>query len=282
LTLHEKLAEGRARLTSASFTAAEAAADVDYFARTILDWDGVRLIVEQHAPMPAALEPAFSEWVGRRMQREPAAYIVGNREFWSLDFLVSPAVLIPRPETEFIVDEALNILGTMTAASVADIGTGSGCLAVSIAHAAPHVHVVASDLSAEALEVASANAARHAVSERVRFVHTSYLEGVFDQFDLIVANPPYVRDIDRPALAHDVRHEPDVALFGGHDGLRDVEGVIDTAVSSLKTGGWLLMEFGYGQEDDVRRLIDARSTMRVERIRDDLQGIARTAIIQRQ
>lgn len=282
MTLHEKLAEGRARLISASFNADEAAAEVDYFARTILDWDGVRLIVEQHAPSPAALEPTFSEWVERRMRREPAAYIVGNREFWSLDFLVSPAVLIPRPETEFIVEEALNILGAMTAASVADIGTGSGCIAVSIAHGAPHVHVVASDLSAEALEVASANAARHAVSGRVRFVHTSYLDGVAERFDMIVANPPYVRDIDRPALAHDVRHEPDVALFGGQDGLRDVEGVIDTAVGSLKTGGWLLMEFGYGQEDDVRRLIDARSTMRVERIRDDLQGIARTAIIQRQ
>jgi release factor glutamine methyltransferase len=282
LTLQERLADGRARLTSAGFDAAEAAADVDYFARTILDWDAVRLVVEQHGPAPAALEPTLSEWIERRMRREPAAYIVGNREFWALDFHVTPAVLIPRPETEFIVEEALNIVGGMAEASVADIGTGSGCLAVSIAHHAPHVHIVASDVSGEALEIASKNAARHGVSQRIRFVRTSYLEGVVDEFDLIVANPPYVREIDRRALSLDVRHEPDLALFGGDDGLRDVEGVMDAAVRSLRPGGWLVMEFGYGQEEDVRRLIDVRNTIRLDRVREDLQGIARTAIMQRQ
>ena len=104
------------------------------------------------------------------------------------------------------------------------------------------------------------------------FDHTSV-------FDLIVANPPYVRDSDKSALARDVRHEPDVALFGGPDGLRDVGGVLDAAVAKLKLGGWFVMEFGYGQEDDVRRLVGARASLRVDHIRDDLQGIARTAII---
>ena len=256
--------------------------DVDFFARTILGWDRVKLVTEQGAPEPVALEPTFSDWIERRMRREPAAYIVGSREFWGLDFRVTPAVLIPRPETEFIVEEALAILKPMQQASVADIGTGSGCIAVSIAHDSPHAHVVASDLSGDALDVAAANAARHGVAERVRFVRTSYLDGVFDEFDLIVANPPYVRDVDRPALSRDVRHEPAVALFGGHNGLRDVEGVIIAADRALKPGGWLVMEFGYGQEDDVRGLIEAQGTLRLDRIRDDLQGIARTAIVQRQ
>jgi release factor glutamine methyltransferase len=142
--------------------------------------------------------------------------------------------------------------------------------------------VVASDLSADALQVASANASAHGVASRMTFVCTSYLDDVQGVFDVIVSNPPYVREGDRTALSPDVRHEPEVALFGGADGLRDVAGVLDTAISKLRPGGWFLMEFGYGQEDDVRALVDARPSLRVDRVRDDLQGIARTAIIQRQ
>jgi release factor glutamine methyltransferase len=104
---------------------------------------------------------------------------------------------------------------------------------------------------------------------------------VDDIFDLIVANPPYVKDGDKAGLAADVRHEPDVALFGGSSGLRDVEGVLDTAVAKLRHGGWLVMEFGYGQESDLRRLVSARPALRLERVRADLQGIPRTAVIQR-
>src|SRR5947208_3391498 len=118
------------------------------------------------------------------------------------------------------------------------------------------------------------------VDGRTPFVRRSYLDDVDGVFDLIVANPPYVRDSDKSALARDVRHEPDVALFGGPDGLRDVGGVLDAAVAKLKLGGWFVMEFGYGQEDDVRRLVAARPSLGVARVRDDLQGIARTAIIQ--
>ena len=105
--------------------------------------------------------------------------------------------------------------------------------------------------------------------------------GIEDTFDLITANPPYVKDADKPALAADVRHEPDVALFGGPSGLRDVEAVLDTATGRLRPSGWLVMEFGYGQEDDVRRLVSARPALQLERVRADLQGIPRTAIIER-
>jgi len=275
------LARARARLVAAGIHPDEAALDVDLYARTILGWDRATLLQNLRQPAPSALEPQFSQWVERREHREPTAYIVGSREFWGRPFVVTSAVLVPRPETEFIVEEALVLLRAFSTPRIADIGTGSGILAVTLAAEVPAADVTGTDLSSEALTVARQNAERHGVASRVTFVNTSYLDDVGGTFDLIVANPPYVRDGDKPALARDVRHEPDVAIFGGPDGLRDVAGVLDAAVEKLTSGGWFVMEFGYGQEDDVRRLVDARPALRLDRIRDDLQGIARTAIIQK-
>ena len=282
MSLAQKLADARARLVAAGIAPDEAAVDVDLYARTLLGWDRARLISEQPQPVPAELEPRFSEWIERRIRREPTAYIVGVREFWGHAFRVSPDVLIPRPETEFIVEEALPLLRAVEKPRIADIGTGSGILAISLACEVADASVVATDISASALAVARQNAVSHGVDCRILFVRTSYLDGVSGPFDLIVANPPYVRDRDKPALSRDVRHEPDVALFGGEDGLRHVTGVLDTAADKLKPRGWFLMEFGYGQEDDVRALVAERPALRLDRIRHDLQGIARTAIMQRQ
>ena len=281
MTLREALVAARDRLVAAGIAPAEAAIDADLYARTILGWDRARLLTEQSSPAPDALEPRFSEWIARREHREPSAYIVGVREFWGLDFAVTPAVLIPRPETEFIVEEALPLVRALAAPRIADVGTGSGCIAVSLARELPSCHVVASDVSAEALAVARQNAERHGVMDRIQLVATSYLGGVEGDFDLIAANPPYVREGDKPALARDVRYEPDVALFGGSAGLRDIEGVLETATSKLRPHGWLVMEFGFGQEDDVRELVGARPSLRLHRMREDLQGLARTAVIQR-
>jgi release factor glutamine methyltransferase len=282
-SLHETLAAARAQLVSAGISPTEAAVDVPLFACTILGWDRVRLLTERADAPPASLEPRFSQWIARRIAREPAAYIVGVREFWGIDFAVTPAVLIPRPETEFVVEEGLEILNSfaMETPKVADIGTGCGNIAVSLAHEVSGARITATDVSREALAIAGGNAQRYKVEDRIDFVETSYLDGIDDTFDLITANPPYVKDTDKPGLAADVRHEPDVALFGGSSGLRDIEGVLDTAAEKLHRGGWLVMEFGYGQEDDVRRLVDARPALRLERVRADLQGIPRTAVIQR-
>jgi release factor glutamine methyltransferase len=281
LTLHERLTEARARLVAAGIRPDEAAIDVDLYAGTILGWDRARLLAEQHQSVPSQLEPRLSEWVDRRARREPSAYITGVREFWGLEFAVTPAVLIPRPETEFIVEEALAIVGRSTDALVADIGTGSGCVAVAIAHDHSACRVVATDISPDALEVARGNAMRHAVVEQITFVETAYLDGVAGPFDLIAANPPYVKDGDKPVLGADVRYEPDVALFGGAEGLRDIAGVLDAAIEKLDRGGWLVMEFGYGQEEHVERLVADRAALALVRVRADLQGIPRTAIIQR-
>ena len=279
--LAEDLSRARARLVAAGIQAEEAAVDVDLYARTILGWDKATLLSNLRETAPRALEPRLSEWLARRERREPTAYIVGTREFWGREFQVTPAVLVPRPETEFIVEEGIDLIRGLPAPRVADVGTGSGILAVTFAAELPAASVVATDVSNDALDIARRNATRLGVQGRIAFVNTSYLDSIDGVFDLIVANPPYVRDGDKIALSRDVRHEPDVALFGGPDGLRDVGGVLDAAVEKVKAGGWFVMEFGYGQEEDVRRLIDARPALRLDHIRDDLQGIARTAIVEK-
>jgi len=282
-------------LVAAGVSPREAAVDVDLFARTALGWDRARLLTEQQAQTPDALEPAFSAFLSRRARREPSAYIIGRREFWGLDLAVSPAVLIPRPETEFVVEEALALLrggeadsavpagGTANAGGgrIADIGTGCGCIAVSLAHELPRCRVTATDVSADALAVARANAARHGVGARIDFVRTSYLDGIDGPFDLIASNPPYVKAGDKPALSAEVRYEPDVALFGGGSGFIHIDAVLDAAVRALRPGGWLIMEFGFGQDDEVEQRIAARPELQLLRIRADLQGIPRTAVIRK-
>jgi release factor glutamine methyltransferase len=281
ISLSATLAAARARLVAAGIHPDEAAVDVDVYATTILGWNRATLLQNLRQATPPDLEPRFSQWIARREHREPTAYIVGSREFWGRQFVITSAVLVPRPETELIVEEALAQLGAYAEPHIADIGTGSGILAVTLAAEVPAANVTATDLSTDALAVARQNADRHGVGARITFVNTSYLDAVPGTFDVIVANPPYVRDGDKSALARDVRHEPDMALFGGPDGLRDVTGVLDAAVEKLTSGGWFVMEFGYGQEDDVRRLVEARGALRLDHIRGDLQGIARTAIIQK-
>jgi len=283
LTLHEVLRAARERLVAGGIAPDEAAIDVELYARTILGWDAARLLIERAASTPPALEPCFSQWVARRAEREPSAYIVGHREFWGLDYLVSPSVLIPRPESELIVEEALARLRNTEAPRLADIGTGSGCLGLSIAHDLPGARVVATDISREALAVARTNAVRLDVADRVAFLQTSYLDGVAGPpFDAIVANPPYVKDTDKPAISRQViAYEPHVALFGGNDGLRGVRGVLDAGKSRLRRGGWLIVEFGLGQDDEIRELVGAYPMYRLENIKEDLQGIPRTAVVQR-
>jgi release factor glutamine methyltransferase len=280
--LQQTLAAGRDRLMAAGIGSRDAELDVQLFARTILGWDTARLLIERSAPTPPELEPTFSRWIARRESYEPTAYILGVREFWGLEFSVTPAVLIPRPETEMVVENGIGLCTGLPAPRLADIGTGSGCIAVSLAHSLPSARVVATDVSSEAVAVASENAVRHGVADRVDLRTASYLDGVEGAFDLIAANPPYVRDGDKPALAADVKHEPDVALFGGQSGLRNIEGVLDTAIERLVPGGWLLMEFGFGQDDDVAGLVAARPALRLDRMVDDLQGIPRIAIVQRE
>ena len=245
------------------------------------------MLTDQTDPPPDHFSDSFESLVGRRSRREPMAYITGIREFWGLEFEVSPAVLIPRPETELLVESALE---RWPAASdvrasdvrVADVCTGSGCVAVALAHDRPGSTIVATDISPEALAIAARNAVRHQVAGRVEFLRTDLLEGATGAFDLIVANPPYVPDVTRSSLQQEVRtYEPAVALFGGRDGLDLIVRLTAQAATRLAPGGLLLFEFGDGQEEPIVEIIAGTSQLRLLEIKHDLQDIPRTAVVQR-
>ena len=197
-----------------------------------------------------------------------------------MTFEVSPAVLIPRPETELIVEAALELFPDADAPlSIADVCTGSGCLAVALAHERPRATLVATDVSAEALDVARRNGTRLGVSGRVRFLLTDLFRDVEGSFDLIVANPPYVRQGDRVSLQPEVRdHEPAVAIFAQDDGLSIIRGLIEQSAAHLKDDGVLMFEFGFGQDVEVEQLIADAPELTLIGLKRDLQGIARTAV----
>ena len=277
-------------LERAGIDPVEAAVDADLLARTVLGWDRARLLASLSDPAPPRFHDDYATLVARRQHREPAAYIVGCREFWQRDFEVGPGVLVPRPETEIIIEEALARLAACRAASlfdphacdllVADVGTGSGCLAITLAIEMPHARLVATDRSAAALRMARRNAARHDVSDRIRFLETDLLVGVDAQFDLIVSNPPYVPAADMAGLPPEVGgFEPCDALAGGADGLDVIRGLLLQAESRLRENGWLIFEFGFGQEAAVRKAIGARPAFQIDTVRRDLQGLPRTAVV---
>ena len=278
MTLRQHLTAAKATLVAAGIEPSEAARDVLLLARHVLGWDRATIHTRDSDPPPGDFIGAFQRLIDRRARREPIAYITGVQEFWNRDFAVSPAVLIPRPETELIIEEALS----MVFATVADIGTGSGCLAVTLAAECRRARVVASDISRPALAMAQANAERHAVADRIEFRETRYLDGITGPFDLIVSNPPYVTNDEYATLAPEVREfEPRTALTAGPDGLDDVRAVLACAVEKLDRGGMLLMEIGYGQAQAVRSLILGTPAMTLIRISSDLQAIPRIVIAQR-
>lgn len=280
--LHERLAGARRALVDAGIDHDEAAIDAEVLARHVLGWDRAQLLVRFRDPVPAGLDPAFSQVLARRAAREPVAYIVGHREFWGREFEVSGSVLVPRPETEAIIEEALEEARRGAAIrTIVDVGTGGGCLAITLALELPASKVYATDVSAAALAVARANAVGHGVDSRVSFIECDLLEGLTATADLIVSNPPYVPSADARALPPEVaNYEPHAALFGGADGLDVIRRLLAAAPARLADGARLVVEFGFGQEAAIRSAAEAGGWV-VVRIRPDLQGIPRTAVLRR-
>jgi len=292
IAIHDLVAAARERLRQAGLSSDEAEIDARLLAEHLLGWDAARYFSAGAEARPEGFEVRYEALVARRAAREPLAYITGHQEFWGLDLVVSPAVMVPRPESELIVEAALEILAPRTAEAspdeeaarsvVADVCTGSGCLAIAIARERPGAQIAAGDVSGDALGIAAANAARHGVSARIRFVRSDLLDtsGVpGGAFDLIVSNPPYVPDGDRALLPPEVRdYEPPLALFAGADGLDVIRRLVAQAPSRLKRGGALVFELGFGQADAVAQLISATSGLKMIAIRPDLQGIPRTAV----
>lgn len=279
-SIHARVAEGRERLRLAGIATNEAELDARLLAEHVLGWDAARFFARGHEPEPPAFREAYFRLIARRMDREPAAYITGRREFWNLSFAVTPDVLIPRPETELIVETALAEFPDPDAAiDIADIGTGSGCLAVALARERPRARVVAVDVSTPALEVARRNAAEHAVADRIEFRPGDLFDEARGLFDLIVSNPPYVPDGDRGKLAAEIRaHEPAAALFAGEDGLDVIRRLVPDAVSRLAPRGRLIVEIGRGQAVSVGELISSVPGLTMIAIRKDLQGLPRAVL----
>jgi release factor glutamine methyltransferase len=298
-TIFARIQDARRRLERAGIDPAEAAVDADVLARHALGgWERGQLLVHQHDACPAAFAGVFEALVRRREGREPTGYIVGHREFWNLDIEIRPGVLVPRPETELLVEEALARLspgdhedgGARAPADspppacfrIADVGTGSGCIAVAIARWLPGAEVLAIDASDDALGVAKRNAERHGVSARVRLLKGDLLAGVAGPFDAVVSNPPYVPAQDIAGLQPEVRdHEPIQALTGGADGLDVIRRLVPEAAPVLRPGGWLLFEFGFGQANAVRAIIEAEPRLELVDVRADLAGIPRVAVVRR-
>jgi release factor glutamine methyltransferase len=282
MTIHDLVLGARNRFVNAGISTGLATLDAEVLARQVLGWDRARFMTDRNEAATSGFLLRYEPLVARRERREPVSYILGTREFWGLPFEVGPDVLIPRHETEFIIEEALALVARDSHPVIADVGTGSGCIGISLAREIPGARVIATDLSPHALEVARRNAVRHDVSERIMFVETSFLDGIDEGVDLIVSNPPYVPSVSRPGLIPEVRdYEPSVALFGGEDGLAGLRSVLDASASKLAPGGWLVMEFGCGQDDCVTDLVRDASGLDLVKIRHDLQDIPRTVVCRR-
>lgn len=284
--LHDMLSAAVRRLREGGIDAAGAAADVEVLARHVLGWNRAQLLAHRLDAAPPAFAETFDPLVERRARDlVPVAYLTGTREFYGLDFVVTPDVLIPRPETELLVDAALGCLDAppRQAARIVDVGTGSGCIAVAIAVSRPETRIVAIDRSRAALAIARRNAAHHDVSGRVHFAAADLLSAVASGglVDTVVSNPPYVPDASLDVAPDVRRHEPSQALFAGRDGLDVIRRLIAGAGRVLRPGGYLLMEIGIGQADAVAEHALDADTWTVEPFRLDLQGIPRVAVLQR-
>ena len=285
-TIAEMVHAAGERLIAAAVPALEARLDAELLARVALGgWDRATFIVRSPEAVPPGFAEAFEPLVARRLRREPMAYITGRCEFWGFDVGVTRDVLIPRPETELIVEVATQLFaGAPPPGLIVDVGTGSGCLAIALAREFPAARVLATDVSPAAIEVARRNVGALGVEAQVELRRASLL-GDVSGVDLVVSNPPYVAEADRASLQPEVRdHEPASALFGGPDGLDVIRQLTGAAHAALVPGGWLVFEFGFGQDGEVGTLLDAGRTSGAWaewRTRRDLQGIPRTAVARR-
>ena len=260
-------------------------ADAQILLGHVLGYDKTYLTVN-FAEQPAEADRnRFKELIQRRVAGWPVAYLVGHRGFYTLDFEVTPAVLVPRPDTETLVLEALTWLKPVRGPAVLDLGTGSGCIAVTIAHEKKDARVTATDVSPDALEVARRNATRHGVADRVTFLHGDLFAPLpaGSAFDLVASNPPYIAHHEFAGLQREVRdHEPRGALDGGADGLAYYRRIAAGVGPVLKPGGRLLLEIGSTQDADVRAILAAQPELEVGPTLKDMAGHPRVVSAKKQ
>ena len=262
--------------------AANARRDAELLLRFVLQCRREELLANPRRELTPEQSKHFNRLVAERSAGKPIQYITGTQEFWGLELAVTPAVLIPRPETEHLVESALALLPRDRAFRLVDVGTGSGAIAIAIAHERPLIRITAIDSSPAAIAVACANAARHGLASRIEFIEADLLLAVDNaSCEMIVSNPPYVATSERAALSVEVReHEPAAALFSGTTGYEVYERLLPQAIRVLKPEGWLLLEIGYGQQAKLRDML-AETGYTAIRFVEDLQGIPRVAIAQK-
>lgn len=238
----------------------------------------IRLYTDFNSILPETERAAMRELVQRRAKREPLAYIIGSREFYGRSFEVGPAVLVPRPETETLVDVCLELLPQSVPVQLIEVGVGSGCVSISLALQRHNASLAASDISDAALEIAGRNAQKHSVADRIRFASGSALQPFLaepQRWDAIVSNPPYIRDDEKDSLAPEIRdHEPAHALFAGADGLAVVRLILEHAPTLLKPGGFIALELDPAQCPVVSQLL-LDSGFSDAKIHPDLAGLSR-------
>lgn len=277
MTIAETLESAGHRLAAAGVTEPrrEAASLLAFALRK----DRIFLIAHPERQLTENEVIAFDKYLSRREDREPFQYITGRQEFFGSDFLVTPDVLIPRPETEILVEAAINRMPKEKPVSICEVGIGSGCISISLLDAMPNATAVGLEISEAAIGVARINAERIGVSDRFEIHHSDLFAALSDEkFDMIVSNPPYVSVDEYEVLQAEVgRYEPKNALTDGSDGLSIVRRIILSSPEYLHPGGWLLMEIGLGQAPQVEQMFD-RNLWPVLELLNDLQGIPRTIV----
>ncbi|MBS1799687.1 MAG: peptide chain release factor N(5)-glutamine methyltransferase [Acidobacteria bacterium] len=281
MTLQQALQSATNQLAAAAHLADTARRDAETLLMHTASLTRASLLAYPDRELSPAQIAAFESAIARRLRHEPIQYITGTQEFYGLTLAVAPAVLIPRPETEHLVEAVLDHLPKDRPVTIADIGTGSGAIALALASNLPQAEVIAVDLSPAALAVAQSNARAHSLDTRIRFLLSDLLEALPPEqqtgyFDVIASNPPYVPSGDSPTLHPQVReHEPATALYAGADGLDIYRRLVPEAQRALKPGGLLALEIGHGQRDALAGLLAGWTNVGFI---DDLQGIPRVAI----
>jgi release factor glutamine methyltransferase len=264
-TIKTLLTDSSARLADSSDSAR---LDAEILLGKVLKKDRAFLFANpDFAPDPAQLS-MLEDLIAQRAAGKPVAYLIGSHEFWSLQLTVTPDVLVPRPETELLVEQTLRHIPGKADCRVADLGCGSGAIAIAIATERPLADITATDCSAAALQVATQNAAAHDQGH-IRFIESNWLAGLTDEsFNILVSNPPYVAT-DQPELTDpELEHEPPGALFSGSDGLDDIRSIIEQAPSHLANKGWLLLEHGFDQAAAIASLMEQARFTRIECYKD--------------
>jgi release factor glutamine methyltransferase len=253
--------------------------DAELLLATVLRRDRAWLYANPDTRLTSAQADLYRMLAGQRAAGQPVAHLTGKREFWSLEFAVNEHTLVPRPETELLVETALALIPQDAPFRIADLGTGSGAIAVAIASEREQCEVYATDHSAAALELAAANAAKHC-PERIHFLQGNWFEALPADnpgFDLIVSNPPYISVGETELTDPELAFEPVDALYSGNEGLDDIRRIVSTAPRYLQPGGWLLLEHGFGQAEKVGQLLTAAGFESVDNKRD-LAGLPRVSM----